>query len=76
MGRLVEQPIPYLFNGVSRQPSVVRLPSQVEEAENLSMSVVTGGISQLLPFPVTSLFMELIEAPMKNISSFLPIMIW
>ena len=46
MGRLVEQPIPYLFNGVSRQPSVVRLPSQVEEAENLSMSVVTGGFSK------------------------------
>jgi hypothetical protein len=46
MGKLVEQPIKSLFNGVSRQPHNVRLPSQVEEAENVVLSVVTGGFSK------------------------------
>lgn len=43
MGILVDQPIKTLFNGVSRQPHNVRLPSQHENAENVLFSVVTGG---------------------------------
>ena len=43
MGTLVDQPIKTLFNGVSRQPANVRLPSQHENADNVLFSVVTGG---------------------------------
>ncbi|MAK72036.1 MAG: hypothetical protein CMF19_08340 [Idiomarinaceae bacterium] len=43
MGRLIEQSIKTLYQGVSRQPDSVRLPGQVEEATNVLMSVVTGG---------------------------------
>jgi len=44
MGKLVEQSIKTLYQGVSRQPDPVRLPGQVEEADNILVSVVTGGI--------------------------------
>lgn len=43
MGKLVEQSIKTLYQGVSRQPDPVRLPGQVEEADNIIVSVVTGG---------------------------------
>lgn len=43
MGKLVEQSIKTLYQGVSRQPDPVRLPGQVEEANNILVSVVTGG---------------------------------
>ena len=46
MGKLLEQPIKSLFNGVSRQPDIVRLPSQVEEADNVLLSVVSGGFER------------------------------
>lgn len=46
MGRLVEFPIKTLFNGVSRQPDPVRLPGQVEDAENVVFSVETGGFTK------------------------------
>jgi hypothetical protein len=49
LGRLITQPIPTLYQGVSRQPDVVRLPGQVEEATNTALSVVTGGFSKRLP---------------------------
>jgi hypothetical protein len=35
-----------LFNGVSRQPPAVRLPSQVQEAINVHLSVETGGFEK------------------------------
>lgn len=43
MGKLLEQSIKTLYQGVSRQPDPVRLPGQVEEAENVLFSIVTGG---------------------------------
>lgn len=43
MGTLIEQSIKTLYQGVSRQPDPVRLPGQVEEANNILVSVVTGG---------------------------------
>lgn len=46
MGRLVTGEISTLFNGVSRQPDVVRLPSQIEVSDNTVHSVVTGGVSK------------------------------
>lgn len=46
MGSLIEQSIPSLFNGVSRQPSVVRMPSQMEEVNNCLLSVVSGGFEK------------------------------
>lgn len=46
MGALIEQPLRTLFQGVSRQPDTVRLPGQVEEAENVLFSVVTGGFEK------------------------------
>lgn len=46
MGKLIEQPIKALFNGVSRQPQNVRLSSQVQESENALHSVVTGGFEK------------------------------
>lgn len=49
MGRLVEQSIPSIFNGVSRQPDLVRHTSQVEEADNTLFSVVTGGFEKRPP---------------------------
>lgn len=45
MAQLLEQSIKTLYQGVSRQPDAVRLPGQVQEAENVSFSVVTGGFS-------------------------------
>ena len=46
MGKLVEQTLRTMYQGVSRQPSTVRLPGQVEEAENVLFSVVSGGFSK------------------------------
>ena len=46
MGRLIELPIKSLFNGVSRQPHNVRLTSQLQEANNCLLSVVTGGFEK------------------------------
>lgn len=46
MGVLVEQTIPTLFGGVSRQPPSVRFPNQCEDAENVVFSVETGGFSK------------------------------
>tara|TARA_B110000977_G_scaffold38570_1_gene51825 strand:- start:124 stop:2433 length:2310 start_codon:yes stop_codon:yes gene_type:complete len=43
MGKLVEQSIKTLYQGVSRQPDPVRLPGQMEQADNVLVSVVTGG---------------------------------
>lgn len=39
---LIEKPIPNLINGVSQQPSGIRLPSQCEEQVNALSSVVYG----------------------------------
>lgn len=49
MGKLIDQPIKSLFNGVSRQPDSVRLPSQIESADNTLLSVVTGGFEKRPP---------------------------
>lgn len=49
MGSLIEMDIPALYNGVSRQPDAIRLPSQGEEADNLTLSVVSGGIEKRDP---------------------------
>lgn len=46
MGKLVEQTIPSLFGGVSRQPSSVRRPEQVEAGDNALFSVATGGFEK------------------------------
>lgn len=46
MGKLVNQPISTLFQGVSRQPDTVRLPGQIEEGDNVVLSVVTGGFEK------------------------------
>ena len=46
MGLLLEQNIPTLFQGVSRQPDSIRLPGQVEDALNVSFSVESGGVSK------------------------------
>lgn len=46
MGRLIEQKIPALFYGVSRQPDHFRQPGQVEEADNVMLSVGTGGFTK------------------------------
>ena len=46
MGELVSGSIPTIFNGVSRQPDHVRLTGQVQDANNVSFSVVTGGFSK------------------------------
>ncbi len=43
MGKLVEQPITTLFQGVSTQPETVRLPGQVGKGFDVVFSVVTGG---------------------------------
>lgn len=43
MGKLIEQSIKTLYQGVSRQPDPVRLPGQVAAADNILLSVVTGG---------------------------------
>lgn len=43
MGREITQPIKTIMNGVSRQPDTVRLPGQIEEGDNILLSVVTGG---------------------------------
>ncbi|EEE42857.1 phage nozzle protein [Roseibium alexandrii] len=43
MGVLTDQSIKTFFNGISRQPSNVRLPSQHEAADNVLFSVVSGG---------------------------------
>lgn len=46
MGRLIEQSVKTLFQGISRQPDSVRLPGQLEEADNALLSVVTGGFEK------------------------------
>ncbi len=46
MGQLVEQPIPTLFGGVSRQPDLIRMTNQVEDGDNALFSVVTGGFEK------------------------------
>lgn len=46
MTKLIDQAIPTLYQGVSRQPDVVRLPGQVEAANNVLFSVVTGGFEK------------------------------
>ena len=46
MGKLVEQTLRTMYQGVSRQPDTVRLPGQVEEAENVLFSVVSGGFTK------------------------------
>lgn len=43
MGRLIEQSIPALFHGVSRQPAHMRHPGQVDECVNHILSVERGG---------------------------------
>lgn len=48
MGKLQEQTIPTLFNGVSTQPHSVRFPGQVDDAENVTFSVETGGFAKRL----------------------------
>ena len=55
MGKLVEQTLRTMYQGVSRQPSTVRLPGQVEDAENVMFSVVSGGFSKR---PGTQFFAE------------------
>lgn len=46
MGKLVEQTLRTMYQGVSRQPHTVRLPGQVQEATNAMFSVVSGGFSK------------------------------
>lgn len=46
MGKLIEQDMPALYNGVSRQPDQIRLTSQHEEADNVAFSIVTGGFEK------------------------------
>jgi len=48
LGKLQEQTIPTLFNGVSRQPHSVRFSGQVQDAENVTFSVETGGFAKRL----------------------------
>ena len=54
MGKLIEQSIPSLFGGVSKQPDAVRRPEQVEVATNTLMSVVTGGFEKRPPTTLVS----------------------
>ena len=54
MGKLIEQAIPSLFGGVSRQPDAVRRPEQVAVATNALMSVVTGGFEKRPPSTLIS----------------------
>lgn len=49
MGALVEQALPTLFGGVSKQPASVRRPEQVEAGDNALMSVVSGGFEKRPP---------------------------
>lgn len=49
MGQLVEQSVKTLYQGVSRQPHSNRLPGQVQEADNVSLSVVSGGFQRRSP---------------------------
>jgi hypothetical protein len=46
MGKLVEGRLPSLFGGVSRQPDAVRRSEQVEAADNVLLSVTTGGFEK------------------------------
>jgi len=46
MGKLVEQPIPTLFGGVSTQPAPVRRANQSETGTNAKFSVFTGGFEK------------------------------
>lgn len=55
---LIEQEIPTLFNGVSRQPASVRLLSQVQEADNVYPSVASGGLERR---PATQSIAELVS---------------
>jgi len=54
MGKPIEQAIPTIFSGVSRQPDSVRFPGQVQDAENVSFSVETGGFSPRMPLKLIS----------------------
>ena len=49
MGKLIEQAIPTMFSGGGRQPAPGRVSGQVEDAENVSFSVETGGFSPRMP---------------------------
>ena len=46
MGKLIDEQVATLFEGVSRQPDTVRLPGQVQESINAVHSVVTGGFEK------------------------------
>jgi len=46
MGKLTEGRLPSMFGGVSRQPDAVRRPEQVETADNVLLSVTTGGFEK------------------------------
>ncbi len=46
MGRIIRGDIPAFFHGVSRQPSQVRQPGQVEDMLNGMPSVVSGGFEK------------------------------
>ena len=46
MGKLIPRTIPTIFGGVSRQPTHVRRPNQVEAQDNALASVVTGGFEK------------------------------
>jgi hypothetical protein len=48
VGKLQEQTIPTLFNGISKQPHSVRFTGQVDDAQNVTFSVETGGFSKRL----------------------------
>ena len=49
MGLLVEQSLPTMFGGVSRQPASVRKANQMETHTNALASVVTGGFEKRPP---------------------------
>lgn len=46
MGKLIEFPIQTLYGGVSRQPDPIRHPNQVQTADNVVFSVVSGGFTR------------------------------
>lgn len=46
MGSVVQKRIDGLFQGVSRQPDTVRLSGQVQQCDNATPSVITGGFSK------------------------------
>ncbi len=46
MDGLIEGSIPAFFHGISRQPDTMRLPGQVEDALNVTLSVESGGFEK------------------------------